>query len=320
MLGWTNDIPRLGRYAYWYSGMIAAASVVMASISFFAMSVFCVFCIAAYLISFAVLYLLHGAQDEDQRPPKDYIRELFTSARIYLVFILMIPLLSLFLNHSMASQQGPKTLQRLAKRVIEQWRVAPAITFTLAPALIKGAPDSAAKLILTEFADFRCIHCKGAVSTINAFLSSRPDVQVRFHFFPLDKACNDSVSFENGISCVLAKAVVCAEETSQKGWTMHDTLFAHQNDFNSSGMSVDAAKSKVSAFAADLNVNGEPFKTCLESPELQERIKKMAKEGADAGISGTPAFFVNGKKLEAGQVLPVLEGVYSDVTSQTTQK
>jgi protein-disulfide isomerase len=36
----------------------------------------------------------------------------------------------------------------------------------------------------------------------------------------------------------------------------------------------------------------------------------MAKEGDTAKIQGTPAIFVNGRVLDRGQMIPVLEGAY----------
>jgi protein-disulfide isomerase/uncharacterized membrane protein len=316
IVGWTDDSARLGRYTYWYSLAIAGASVVMGAISFTSMSVFCIFCIAAYIVSFLTAYLIGTSQDDDARPAGEYLRELATSARFFLVYILGVPVMVFIVNNSFASKEGPKALERLVKRIVAEYKVSTPKTFATPAALVKGASDADAKIVLTEFADFLCGHCRTAAGVVNAFLSTRPEVQVRFHFFPLDNACNEAVTGgRGGVSCVLAKAVACAEENSQKGWGMHDKIFADQDEFNSGGMTADAAKIKVAGYAETMQVQPEPFKACLEKAELQDHIKKMSKEGADNGVKGTPTFFMNGKLLEGGQLLPVLEAVYREATN-----
>lgn len=320
VLGWTDDSARLGRYTFWYSLMIAGASVVMAVISLTSMSVYCVFCIAAYIVSFLTAYLIWSEQDPDARPAKEYAKELFTSsARFFLVYLLGVPFLAFIANNSFASKAGPQSMERFVKQSVTTYRASTPVTFNEAPVLVKGASEADAKVTIVEFADFMCIHCKNAVNTIKAFLSTRPEVQLRFHFYPLDSACNDNVNgTAGGMSCLLAKAVACAEENGQKGWPMHDKVFAAQQEF--AGLTVEAAKSKVSAFAEELDAPVEPFKTCLESADLHNRIKKMAAEGFQAGLKGTPTFFLNGRRVEGGQLLPVLEAVYNEAINQALKK
>ena len=47
--------------------------------------------------------------------------------------------------------------------------------------------------------------------------------------------------------------------------------------------------------AADLKLNTEEFNTCLDSGKHAAAVAKDAQEGAAAGVSGTPAFFINGR-------------------------
>ncbi|MNT12779.1 DSBA-like thioredoxin domain protein [compost metagenome] len=65
--------------------------------------------------------------------------------------------------------------------------------------------------------------------------------------------------------------------------------------------------------AKKVDVKLEDLKTCVNAPETTAVIRAMAKEGATAQIRGTPAVFVNGKVLDKGQAIPILEAVYKSL-------
>jgi protein-disulfide isomerase len=51
----------------------------------------------------------------------------------------------------------------------------------------------------------------------------------------------------------------------------------------------------------------------MESPESMALIRQMAEEGKNSKIEGTPTIFVNNRKLDRGQILPVLQAVYEQI-------
>jgi protein-disulfide isomerase len=138
--------------------------------------------------------------------------------------------------------------------------------------------------------------------------SHSKDVQLRFYNFPLDNSCNDVIGGGDGVSCLLAKSVSCAEKVSSKGWQMHDDIFSAQEEI--SRMGLPQAKEKVMAYATNHSVNTEEFTTCLDSDETQEWIKSQAKAGVDSGVRGTPSIYVNSRRLPRGQAIPVLQRAY----------
>ena len=77
-----------------------------------------------------------------------------------------------------------------------------------------------------------------------------------------------------------AEAARCAGEQG-KFWEMHDRLFANQKE-------LEPAKPHAEAIGLDV----PKFEGCLSSGKYAEAIRKDAAEGAKAGVTGTPQFFL----------------------------
>ena len=77
-----------------------------------------------------------------------------------------------------------------------------------------------------------------------------------------------------------AEAARCAGEQG-KFWEMHDRLFANQT-------SLEPAKPHAEAIGLDV----AKFEGCLSAGKYAEAIRKDTAEGAKAGVTGTPAFFL----------------------------
>lgn len=281
------------------SGLSLAASVVMGVISTFAMKVFCLFCVSAYVLSIASFLLAYG-----QAKPSIKGWSLADLKAVPFLGILAIPILSLFL-HSVWSHSWTKGLERFVNESIESWKNAPAQDLTLEGGIPYGASEADAKMTIVEFADFRCIHCKMAGPTLHAFALSRPDVRLVFRTFPLDGQCNPAFPQPgDGMSCKMAKAAYCAE-ASKKGIQAHDWIFDRFGQ-----IPADFA----SAMAKDLGIDGASLEACMQDDATHKIIVAQAEFGKRLGIEGTPAIFVNGKMLSRGQLLPVLQAAYKEVT------
>lgn len=88
-----------------------------------------------------------------------------------------------------------------------------------------------------------------------------------------------------------AEASRCAAEQG-KYWEYHDILFANQS-------ALDVANLK--KYATNLKLDANQFTTCLDSGKHVAAIAKDTSEGAQAGVTGTPAFFINGRFLSGAQ-------------------
>ena len=104
-------------------------------------------------------------------------------------------------------------------------------------------------------------------------------VKYVYRDFPLSSIHPQAVS--------AAHSAECADEQN-KFWQYHDYLFQNQNQL---GMDVYLA------IANELKLDIEQFTLCMESNKYIDEIQNDFNAGREAGVTGTPAFFINGIRL-----------------------
>src|SRR5207248_2330445 len=90
-----------------------------------------------------------------------------------------------------------------------------------------------------------------------------------------------------------AQAAECANEQN-KFWDYHDLLFKNQDQLD---------KENLLTYAKQLNLDMKNFQPCVESAKYAQRVQDDVQAGDLLGISGTPTFFINGRKLVGAQPL-----------------
>ncbi|MBU0460332.1 MAG: thioredoxin domain-containing protein [Nanoarchaeota archaeon] len=149
---------------------------------------------------------------------------------------------------------------------------------------VKGNPD--ATVTIVEFSEFQCPFCaKFFQETYPLIIKNYVDtgkVNYVFRDFPLDFHQNAQKA---------AEAAECAGE-QDKYYEMHDYLFTNQ-DY----LEVENLK----GYAKDLGLDTTEFNDCLDSGEMEDEVKADLAEGKTYGVSGTPAFFINGKMISGAQ-------------------
>jgi len=145
---------------------------------------------------------------------------------------------------------------------------------------MKGAEK--ANVTLIEFADYQCPHCKRASTVVkNVMKKYGSKVKLVYLDFPINPS---------GISRQVAIGGVCAD-AQKKYWEYHYMAFDKQKDL---------AKDSPEKFAKELGLDLEKFKACVASPEAKMKVAKAEEEGKRVGVQGTPTFFINGRKMQAG--------------------
>lgn len=140
-----------------------------------------------------------------------------------------------------------------------------------------------APVTIIEFSDFQCPYCARAVPTIKQIIEEYGDnVRIVFRDFPL--------SFHKDAQKA-AEAAECADDQG-KFWEMHDKIFENQN-----AMGVDDLKQ----YAENLGLDTEEFDLCLDSDKYAEEVQNDLRDGQKVGVTGTPAFFVNGIKISGAK-------------------
>jgi len=96
-----------------------------------------------------------------------------------------------------------------------------------------------------------------------------------------------------------AIAAMCAEDQGAF-WPYHDMLFSDEY-----GLSREA----YIQYAADLNLDGDAFDTCLDSGKFDDYIQEDMDFSLNLGVRSTPTFFINGLAVVGAQPLDVFTQV-----------
>lgn len=140
-----------------------------------------------------------------------------------------------------------------------------------------------APVTIIEFSDFQCPYCAAAVPTIEQVMSAYPsEVRLVFRAFPLPFHDNAYKAAEAGF---------CADEQGQF-WPMSDWMFGHQDQL---------ALTYLKQEAMTLGLDSAQFDACLDSGQYTSRVEEDIQAGEEAGVSGTPTFFINGRLLLGAQ-------------------
>ncbi|UCF66578.1 MAG: thioredoxin domain-containing protein [Acidobacteriota bacterium] len=151
-----------------------------------------------------------------------------------------------------------------------------------------------APVTIVEFSDFQCPYCRRAEDTMVKVREKYGDkVRIVFRDFPLDFHRDAQKAHE---------AAGCAEEQGQF-WAYHGKLFSGEK-----GLGID----ELYSYAEELGLDMEPFKECVESGRRAAEVAGDIEEGRRLGVSGTPAFFVNGRFLNGAQPLEEFVKVIDD--------
>jgi protein-disulfide isomerase len=93
-----------------------------------------------------------------------------------------------------------------------------------------------------------------------------------------------------------AEAAECAGEQG-KFWEMHDALFGSQEQWSGQQNAVQQFKD----LAGGLGVDQAQFDACLDSDKYADQINTDVQEGVADGVTGTPAFRINGAAISGAQ-------------------
>lgn len=142
---------------------------------------------------------------------------------------------------------------------------------------IRGPDD--APVTLLEYGDFECPYCGQAESVIRELLSgSGGDVRYVWRHLPL-----------NDVHPNAQLASEAAEAAAAQGafWEMYDTLLSHQGELR---------LREIASYAEGLGLDS---KRILEEVRRRLHAPRVAEDVASAdesGVSGTPTFFINGRR------------------------
>ncbi|OGX18920.1 MAG: hypothetical protein A2105_03100 [Omnitrophica WOR_2 bacterium GWF2_63_9] len=151
----------------------------------------------------------------------------------------------------------------------------------LGGAPILGNADASVTVVL--FSDFECVYCgefaRDSFPTIKERYIDAGTARLAYMSFPLSQS--------HPYAAAAANAALCADEQG-RFWEYHDVLYANQDALASDDL-------RVHAVAAGLDA--QMFDDCMQDELFAAVIDRTVVYGKSLGVTGTPTFFFNGRKV-----------------------
>ncbi len=148
----------------------------------------------------------------------------------------------------------------------------------------KGAADPLVTVIV--FSDFQCPYCKRVSSTLDDLLRAYPsDVRIVYRHLPLP-------FHRQAMPAALAAA---AADRQGRFWAMHDLLFANASRLE------ELAKNDFQELARQLGLDLGQYLNDYNDPGLQRLVDDDIDVAGRFGATGTPSFFINGRKMSGAR-------------------
>lgn len=147
-----------------------------------------------------------------------------------------------------------------------------------------GGPDA---INLTEYGDFTCPACAQYYPIVEQVIERHKN-QVTFQFrnFPLFQI----PGHENAIAAARAAE---AADMQGKYWEMYNLLYQNQQSWRPTKDPIGV----FAGYAKQLELDTKKFETDYKSRTANNRVQADLQEGNRLGVTGTPTFFIDGKKI-----------------------
>ena len=149
-----------------------------------------------------------------------------------------------------------------------------------------------AKVVIQEFSDFQCPYCKKVEDSVNEVMKNYGDkVKLVWRNFPLP--------FHQDAPLASQAAMEAYKQKGPTGfWKMHDALYGAQ------GTQDGLKRENLEKLAQEQGLDMAKFKNALDNSTHKAEIDADEAAGKAVGVSGTPAFFINGYSISGAQPYP----------------
>ena len=158
---------------------------------------------------------------------------------------------------------------------------------------VRGPVD--APLTLVEYGDFECPFCARNTGVIDELREGFGDeLRYVFRHLPL---------VDVHPHAELAARAAVAAQAQGRFWEMHDALYANGGHFSDSDLR---------GLADRIGLDTERFGADLATAVPATRVARDADAARTAGITATPAFFVNGRMIDGAQPFDAFKRVIDE--------
>jgi Na+/H+ antiporter NhaA len=164
---------------------------------------------------------------------------------------------------------------------------------------VRGSENAPVTLI--EYGDYQCPYCGQAEMVIRDLLDSfGDDLRYVWRQLPL-----------NDVHEHAQMAAEAAEAAGEQGafWPMHDLLLDHQGALEASDLR---------RYAQELGLDVDRFWDDVTGRDLAPRVAEDVASADASGVSGTPSFFINGRRHQGAYDAPTLSAAVTAARNRQT--
>lgn len=154
------------------------------------------------------------------------------------------------------------------------------------------------KVTIVEFSDFQCPACKTAEPVVKQLVVNNKDtVKLVYRHFPLTQ-------HQYSTTAALA-AETAASISIPKFWEMHDLLFEKQEQW--SAQKADEVIKTFGSYAESIGIPAELMEKAVQDKTFRSKVEFDTAEATTLGVNSTPTFYVNGQKVQIGDLQSTVE-------------
>jgi protein-disulfide isomerase len=172
---------------------------------------------------------------------------------------------------------------------------------------VRGAKD--AKVTIVEYSDFQCPYCARAHQTIADQVMKEYDGKVKLVYknFPL--------GFHKWAEPAGIAGECAFEQDPDSFWKLYDGYFAQQQQ-----LTPENIKEKSVELLKGTKVDMAKWNDCYDNKKTLDKVKADMAEGSSVGVTGTPAFLINGRKISGAQPFQNFTAIIHDELARSDSK
>jgi len=146
-----------------------------------------------------------------------------------------------------------------------------------------GPKDAAVTIV--EFGDLQCPACKAAQPTVTKLMEDEPKARLVFQNFPLEHLHKWAMLGAKYIDCI-------GRQNNEAVWKFIPTVYEHQSEITEQN-----ADQMLKGYAKDSGADPGAVAACIPKPETEKHVRDSIALGEKLGVSSTPTFFIDGRKI-----------------------
>jgi len=148
----------------------------------------------------------------------------------------------------------------------------------------RGAKDPVVTIV--EFGDLQCPACKAAQPHINQLMQDEPKARLVFQNFPLESIHKWAFTGAKYVDCL-------ARVSNSAVWKFIDLVYEHQAEVNEQNVT-----EMLNGYVKEAGGDPAAIAACAAQPETLKRVTQSIALGEKLGITSTPTFFIDGRRLQ----------------------